>query len=132
MTQVVEVHGPAQSQIVADTVMGFTNGTKMSTRFSGTRKNPVFVGVFLPTSLQEFENFLTHRQCAFSVFCFPTHDQDRSVEEVQIRIGHPKDFIRPHALSKHDDGDALERLRGESQILELFFISFACFWQGVL
>src|SRR5487761_997727 len=99
--------------------MGFADGTKMGTGLPGTRKNPVVVGSFLPAFLQELENFLTHRQSTFGVFGFPTHDQDRSVEEVQVRIGHSKDFIRTHSLPEHDYGDALEGLRGTSQIVEL-------------
>src|ERR1700730_892028 len=101
--------------------MGFADGTKMDTGFPGTRKNPVVVGSFLPALLQEFKNFLTHRHSTFGVFGLPTHDQDRSVEEVEIRISHPKDFIRPHSLPEHDDGDALEGLGGMCQIVELLF-----------
>ena len=41
---------------------GFANGTKMGNGFPGTRKNPVVVELALPAFLQEFEDFLTHRQ----------------------------------------------------------------------
>jgi hypothetical protein len=112
VAQIVEVHGPAQSQAFADAIMGFADGTKMGTGLPGTRKNPVVVGLFLPAFLQEFEDFLTHRQSTFGVCGLPTHDQDRSVEEVQVRIGHSKDFIRPHSLAENDYGDALEGLGG--------------------
>ena len=74
MPQVVEVHDPVQSQVVADAIMGFADGTKMATGFPRTRKNPVVVGSFLSAFLQEFENFLTHRQSTFGVFGFPTLD----------------------------------------------------------
>jgi|HubBroStandDraft_6_1064221.scaffolds.fasta_scaffold06774_5 Protein of unknown function with HXXEE motif len=73
VTQVVEVHGPAQSQVVADAIMGFADASKLRTLFPRTRKNPVVVGPFLPALLQEFKHLLTHRQRAFGVFGFPTH-----------------------------------------------------------
>src|ERR1700692_299435 len=60
VTQVVEVHGPAQYQVVADAIMGFADRAKMGTGLPGTRKNPVVVWSFLPTFLQKFENLLAH------------------------------------------------------------------------
>jgi|SRR6516225_1222315 len=62
----------------------------MGTWFSGARKDPVVVWMALSALLQEFEHFRTYRQSTFRVLCFPTHDQDRPVEEVEVRIGHPK------------------------------------------
>src|ERR1700678_2738773 len=67
VTQVVEVHDSAQSQVVANSIMGFADRTKVSTRFSGTRKNPVVVGSFLSAFLQEFKHLLTHRQRSYGV-----------------------------------------------------------------
>jgi hypothetical protein len=58
----------------------------MSTWFSGARKDPVVIRFALPARLENLENFLTHGQSTFGVFGFSTHDQDRSVEEVKIRI----------------------------------------------
>src|SRR6266436_2920778 len=101
--------------------MGFADGPEMSTWFSWTGKNPVIPWLALPALLQEFVNFLTHRQSTFGVLCFSTDDQDRSVEEVEVRIGHPKDFIRPHPLPEHYYRHALEGLGRKRQILELLF-----------
>jgi hypothetical protein len=121
VTQIVEVHGALQTHVLQNTIMGFADGPEMSTRFLGTWKDPVVGWLALPAFLQEFVHFLTHRQRTFGVLCFSTLDQDRSVEEVEIRIGHPKDFIGPHSLTKHDDRDAFEGLGGKCQIIELLF-----------
>jgi hypothetical protein len=75
----------------------------------------------LPAFLEHVVNFLAHRQSAFGILGLSAHDEDRAVDVVNIRIGHAKDFIRPHFLPEHDDGDAFERLRGNRQILELLF-----------
>jgi hypothetical protein len=101
--------------------MGFSDGSDMSTWFSGARKDPVVVWMALSARLEKFENFLTHRQSTLGVLGFPTHDQDRTVEEVEIRIRHPKDFIWPHSLAEHDYRDALEGLGRMCQIVELLF-----------
>ena len=109
VTQVVEVHYSAHSHVLADAVMGFADGTKVLTGLSGTRKNPVLVGIVLSALFQEIKYFLAHRESSFGVPGLATHDQDSAVREVEILIGHPENFIGPHALAEHDDGDALKR-----------------------
>ncbi len=119
--QIVEVDGAPQTQVLANVVMGFSDGTEMGTWFSGARKDPVVVWMALPAGLEKFENFLTHRQSTFGVLGFSTHDQDGTVEEVEVRIRHSKDFIWPHSLAEHDYRDALEGLGCKCQIVELLY-----------
>jgi hypothetical protein len=58
LTQVVQIHRSAHPQVLADTIMGFADGTKMVTGFPGTRKNPVTVGKLLSALFQEIKHFL--------------------------------------------------------------------------
>ena len=66
--------------------MGFSDGPEMVTWFSGARKDPVVVCMALTARLEKFEKFPTHRQSTLGVHGFSTHDQDGSVEEVEIEI----------------------------------------------
>ena len=60
MTQVVEVHNAADSHVLADTVMGFADGTQVVAGFPGTRKDPVLVGILLSALFQEIKDLLAH------------------------------------------------------------------------
>src|SRR5215470_13286318 len=112
MTQVVQVDHAANSYALANSVMGPADTFDVVTGSYGTRKDPVFVGVLLSALLEEIEHLLAHRETAFGVSGFATDDDDGAVLEVEILIRHPKDFIGPHALAEHDDGDGLEGLTG--------------------
>jgi hypothetical protein len=79
------------------------------------------VGVLLSACFQESKHFLALQESAFGISGFPTDDQDGAAREVQVLIRHAKDFIGPHALAEHDDGDALECLWRKRQVFKLLF-----------
>jgi hypothetical protein len=107
--------------LVANTVMRFAHGPEMHAWFRGTGKNPIVIFVALPAFLEQIEHFLAHGQSTSGILGLSAHDEDRAIDEINVRVGHAEDFIWPHSLPEHDDGDALEGLGGKCQILELLF-----------
>jgi hypothetical protein len=93
VAKVVQIDGAPQTHLRANTIMGLPNASEVRTGFSRAGEHPLVARMSLATLLKEGIHFLGHPKSTLRILCLPTLNRDRAVDEIQIRICHPGDFI---------------------------------------